>query len=521
MIHSISTLKKEWDEFKRLRNAETYPNIKIEQSRTAIYAGNEVKIYIPTPTGFDAHLDNSFVRCIMGPYGSGKSTWAINEMVRRACDMPKWSYGGRRRSRWAVVRNTTGELVSTTLQTWLGWFDSLGDIYKRQKPILTYEHTFNDGHGIVELEILFMPLDKPEQVRKIKSLELTGAYINEMCEVPKAVLEHMTGRVGRYPSREQCPEPYWHGIIGDTNAPDSDHWIPKDFETKRISGYRLFKQPPALLKDSHGDWIVNQDADNVKNLPSDDYYLKLAGGKSQEFIKVFCLGQYGTVGTGKLVYPEFNPDLHAVEHLEAIQGEPLYIGWDFGLTPACVVCQLSARGQLRVLKEYVAEDMGIRTFAEAVVIPGLKRDFPYCKVGKSVGDPAGMARSDIMEEMSCIGELCSLGIETVAAQTNDIDPRLGSVRFFLNRMVDGKPCFVLDKTQCPMLFKGFVKDYVYNRIAVVGEERYKDKPNKNMASHSMDALGYDCLELASDRVAKEKMGDHKPVDMWNPVMRTM
>ena len=90
---------------------------------------------------------------------------------------------------------------------------------------------------------------------------------------------------------------------------------------------------------------------------------------------------------------------------------------------------------------------------------------------------------------------------------------------FLNKMIDGKPGLVLDRRQCPTLYKGFVKDYIYMRVAVSGEERYKDKPHKNMASHPMDALGYDCLELASDHITKDKMGNEKPVDMYNPVMR--
>jgi hypothetical protein len=220
------------------------------------------------------------------------------------------------------------------------------------------------------------------------------------------------------------------------------------------------------------------------------------------------------------VYPEFNSDLHAVDSLEAIQGNELILGWDFGLTPACVVLQLTARGQLLVLKEYVGDGMGIRTFADSIVIPSLLKDFPYCKVGElSIADPAGNARNEIMEEMSCIGELNSLGIPTRSARTNDIDPRLGSVRYFLNKMVDGKPGFLLDRRNCPQLFKGFVKDYVYARLAVSGEERYKDKPNKNMSSHPMDALGYAALEIASDRITADKMGEKKKVDMFNPVAR--
>ena len=64
-----------------------------------------------------------------------------------------------------------------------------------------------------------------------------------------------------------------------------------------------------------------------------------------------------------------------------------------------------------------------------------------------------------------------------------------------------------------------MKDYVYARVAVSGEERYKDKPNKNMSSHPMDALGYGCLEIASDRITQDKISEQKHENMFNPVMR--
>jgi len=513
---TASSLAKRLEDIEDSRRKGSLRHVTINNQRMVINGLEQDKIYVPTATGSLAHSDDSFVRIIMGPYGSGKSTWAACEIVKRACEVPVW-HSGRRRSRWGIVRNTSGELSTTTLATWLAWFEDLGDVRKRQKPIMTYEHTFNDGHGIVELELLFIALDRPEDVRKIKSLELTGCYINELSEVPKAALAHMKGRVNRYPSKAFCQEPYWSGIIADTNPPEDDHWIYKDFEEQTFEHHKLFKQPPGLIRND-GRWQRNPLADNADHLPG-NYYEMLAEGQSQEFIKVFCLGEYGSVGFGKRVYPEFNPDFHAVESLSAIQGEQLILGWDFGLTPACVVMQLSPRGQLLVLKEYVADGMGIRSFADSIVIPGLLKDFPYCKVGMSIADPAGNNRSEIIEEMSCIGELSSLGIQTRGARTNDIDPRLGSVRYFLNKFVDGKPGFVLDRRNCPTLFKGFVKDYVYARVAVSGEERYKDKPNKNMASHPMDALGYGCLEIASDRIAMDKMGDKTPIDYMNPVMR--
>ena len=100
-----------------------------------------------------------------------------------------------------------------------------------------------------------------------------------------------------------------------------------------------------LKNEDNSKWIRNPIADNASHLP-DDYYLKLADGQSQEFINVFCFGFGGLLVLVKCVYPEFNSDLHAVEDIEAIQGEPLFLAFDFGLTPACIVAQVSARGQV-------------------------------------------------------------------------------------------------------------------------------------------------------------------------------
>ncbi len=514
---TLSELKAYRDDLMQKRNSVRNQHINFTDEETIIYATERNKIYVPTTTGDLAHNDDSFVRLIMGPYGSGKSTWCINEIVRRTCNMPYW-YKGRRRAKWAIVRNTSGELYSTTLQTWLTWFGELGDIRKRQKPLLTYEHTFNDGRGVIELELIFIALDREEDLRKIKSLEVTGAYINELSEVPQGALSHFKGRVNhRYPSRAFCDLPYWSGIICDSNPPSTDHWIFKDFELKVLESYKIFKQPPGLIRDANGKWFQNINCDNANNL-ANDYYTKLAEGQTEDFIKVFCLGEYGSVGFGKRVYPEFNSDIHAVDRITAIQGDPIHLGWDFGLTPACIVVQVSPRGQVRVLKEYQGEDMGIRTFANNIVIPGLQRDFPYNKIGISRGDPSGVAGDDIMEELSCIGELCSSGINTHPANTNDLEPRIGSVRYFLNTMIDGQPALIVSREGCPGLIKGFIKDYIYKRISVGGEERYKEVPHKNMASHKQDGLQYILLEFATSKILADKAPVNK-VDMFNPTFR--
>jgi len=502
-------------------NRRTSKHITFEPTRTVIHASDKDKIYLPSPTGKRFAESSGFVDLVMGPYGSGKSTMCVQRIVSSTCSMPAW-YNGRRKSRWAIVRNTAGELESTTLKTWLNWFDGLGDIKRRKKPLLVYEHQFNDGNGIVELELIFIALDRPDDVRKIKSLELTGVYLNELSELPQNVLSHFKGRVnGRYPNRTLCPGAYWSGIIADTNPPDEDHWIYHDFESSASPSYTVFHQPSGLLedegglvKDDGGNYVQSPLADNAEHLAG-DYYPRLAEKQSEGFIKVYCCGRYGLVESGKRVYSEFNYDLHSVPKLEATQGEVLYLGWDFGLTPACVVVQLTARGQIKVLKEYVAEDIGIRSFAQSIVIPRLAVDFPYCKVGGSEGDPSGAKGDEIMEELSCIGELNVLGIPTLSASTNDPSVRINSVRYFLNGMVDGKPRFLISREDCPVLVKGFMSGYHYKRVSISGDERYRDKPDKNKYSHPHDALQYALMKFAG----QNNDGDKPKVDMFNPVFR--
>ena len=125
--------------------------------------------YVPSRTGLAFHNDDSFVRLLIGAYGSGKSTICCAEILFRALMMPE-STDGVRKSRWAIVRNTYGDLEATSLKTWLEWFATLGAIKRRLSPRLNYVHTFNDGYGSIELELMFIALDRPDDIRKLKSL---------------------------------------------------------------------------------------------------------------------------------------------------------------------------------------------------------------------------------------------------------------------------------------------------------------------------------------------------------------
>ena len=189
------------------------------------------------------------------------------------------------------------------------------------------------------------------------------------------------------------------------------------------------------------------------------------------------------------------------------------VGWDFGLTPACVFAQISPRGQLLVLDELTSRDMGIRQFATNVVRPFIAANFGGLDL-LSVGDPAGQQRAQT-DERTCFDVLKELGLPTMPARSNAFMARREAVAGFLGRMVDGKPGFLLSPS-CKALRKGFLGRYHYPRLMTSLAATYKDTPEKNEFSHVHDALQYAAL-LAEGGQAKRsgvaaKRRRHMPAD---------
>lgn len=429
------------------------------------------------------HQSDAFVRGLMGPVGSSKSTACCVELFLRACEQPP--DGKIRRSRWAILRNTYPELKSTTIKTWQEWFPFAQ--MKWDSPISSrIAVRLPDGTSL-EMETYFLALERPEDVGKLKSLELTGGWMNEAGEMAKGVFDMLTQRVGRYPSKKRGG-PKWSGVIMDTNPPDDDSWYYRLAETETPEGWAFFKQPGGL-KEVNGEFVKNPEAENIENLPNGyEYYLRQVGGKSKDWVRVFLCGQYGAIISGKPVYPEYNDDIHCKE-IKPYKGIPLILGFDFGLTPSCSICQLSPKGQFLVLDELVAEDMGIQQFARDVVVPHLSMNYSGFTF-QGVGDPSGMSRKDT-DEKTCFMELAEQKIPCVPAASNNFTARREAVAKYLTKMTGGQPGFLIDP-KADKNRRGHRGRYQFNRIQVSGE-RFRDVPDKNEFSHPCEATQYAAL----------------------------
>ena len=460
------------------------------------------KIYNAERTISEFHHCNSFVRGVMGPVGSGKSVGCCMEILARAARQRPNS-DGIRKSRWAIIRNTYGELKTTTIKTWQDWVGSDVCPIVYDSPIRGLAIIPQGDGTVVNLEVLFIALDRPEHVKKLLSLELTGGWINEAREVPKAILDGLTSRVGRYPNISDGGAS-WSGVIMDTNPCDDDHWWYRLAEEETPQGWTFFQQPPALTKHPTAGYVANPHAENICNhVKGYNYYLDMLPGKTEEWIKVYVLGQYGNVMEGKVCYPEYNDDLHCAKgDLYPISNLPLVIGFDFGLTPACIIGQMTARGGLRLLDEIVTQDMGIKQFMRDIFMPKITTEFkPFYDEGNIyiVGDPAGGQRAQADATMTCFDEIAKFGFDCEPGDTNAFIPRREAVAAFLTRITDGIPSFQMSP-KCKILRRGFLGGYHYARVQVQGDERYKDEPDKNQYSHIQDALQYLAMRVTRGNI---------------------
>jgi hypothetical protein len=453
-------------------------------------------------------LSSAPVAVICGPVGSGKS---------KACNLKLWAIAnnqkpgpdGIRRTRMAVVRTTYPELRTTTIRTWLDTFPEriYGPLKWTQPPSQTVRW------GDVEMQTDFLALDKLEDVQKLRSGEFTAFYVNELQFLIKELFDEMTSRAGRYPAIKDGG-PSWHGVIADMNMPDQDHWIalmrgmvpwpegmPEDERTALTwpPAWSFFEQPPALVeaRDANGSVIGYNDnpaAENTKWLPK-DYYGGLIAGKSRAFIKSRVLNQIALVVDGSPVWPAFRRELHvARDMLHAVPGHQIWIGADFGRSPAVVFGQ-SVNNRVIVLDEMSGHNISAVSFA-----PQVKRRLEQKYSGHSFvayGDPKGQDKTQ-SDERTAYDVFRSHGIDMKPApvKMNLIETRISAVDYVLQQLYDGRPRLCISPN-CRTLIAGLEGGYCYERRQRSTE--IKTEPAKNRFSHLADALQYLCLAMGEGR----------------------
>lgn len=494
--------------------------------KAATQAPREPIVFEPDGAILSAFLmSNGDFDLIQGPIGSGKTDCALMRLFRHASEQPV-QRDGRRRSRFAIVRQTFPELKTTTIRSFTELFPegneaSGGFGTMQMSPPFTYYMS----HGDIEAEFIFLALDKEDDVKKLRSLQLTGIYFNETQYIPLLMITEGLSRCGRYPPVKNggCN---WSGGIADMNAPESLHWAPIMFgkapmpdhftpdevrRHQRPAEWQMFIQPPALLvldddlkrsglkalnPGDDVEYCVNPQAENLRWLRP-DYYPKKINGVTTQWIDANCRNIAASIMRGKAVHPLFRGESERNSHVAAgpIKFNPeleLFVGLDFGLTPAAVFGQ-TFRGRVLIIGELYAEDVGAVTFAP-MVKEYLLRKFPGVDPSrvKFYGDPGGDIRGQA-EEKTAFDIFRQHGMPVMRAPGANrfVGPggRREVVDNLLTRQVDGYQALLVSP-ECRMLCAGFSGGYQFKVTNSSFGKFTSSDIVKNAYSHPCEAAGY-------------------------------
>lgn len=429
--------------------------------------------YTPVKTIELFHKSGAQIRCIVGPVGSGKTVGAAWEILYYIPMFLRSEYDIRK-TRWVVVRNTYSQLQDTTQKTIFEWFPFGTYFSQERRYVLSYP-----DKGI-EIELLFRSCDQPRDMKKFKSLELTGYWIDESIEVDEGIKRMLKNRIGRYPRMS----PVRFGIE-TTNPPDVDDPTYSMFEWKT---YVPGPPPPRRFLAKHeGFW--QEPYENEVNLRP-GYYddMREDYRDSPDWISRYIEGKPGILQEGKPVYSNYRHDEHEVDGLEWY-GNPLFIGLDHsGNLPAAVVVEPLANRVAHVLMEFWTERLGIVDFGH-LFMTELRKKFPGAVIGAIWGDPAGSQQYSRKEggftsNSKLLQDECGIDV-----QPSEQNP---TVRIQAVEQMLARSNAVRIDSSCRRLIAGFMGGYVYPEYM---GGRFGEKPIKNRYSHVHDALQYVFVKL--------------------------
>jgi len=258
--------------------------------------------YTPPATCRRFMKSDAFMRLIAGPVGSGKTTACLFELFRRACEQEP-AQDGIRYTRFAIVRQTLKQLKDTVLKDIISWLDQVAR-YKVSDSTIYIEF------GDVKSEWLLIPLDDPEDQRRLLSMQLTGAWLSECIEMDFSIISPLAGRVGRYPAAN-LGGASWFGLIADTNMPsEGSDW--HKYMTEPPPDAQIFIQPGGLEEEAENlEWLL-QTPETLQLAPDDpkrrdqgrEYYRRFVRSNSPDWCKRYVHAKFGDDPSGTAVFRE-------------------------------------------------------------------------------------------------------------------------------------------------------------------------------------------------------------------------
>lgn len=501
-------------------DADQKSQLDIEQARKFSEAWDETEVdeirfdLNDYPTLLAAAISDAYVRTVRGPAGSAKTSWAFVELLRRAAEQAPGA-DGVRRTKWLIGRLTYQVLLSSTLVSAKKTLGSHFRVREAIPPSVRGQFDLEDGTKI-DTVFEFVSLDGDDAFKKLLGFEPTGGFLDEVSEIPEAIVHAVIRRLGRYPSGK-LGKPTWVGLIMTTNGPIEGHWLHKwelgenretldglEEEMRGQTGsarpyLHCFAQPPALLRPgAEGEkWKPNPAAENVQHLPGKYvYYYNMLLDSDDAKIKAFVEGDFAPLKKGKVVFPRFQTRIHVVPFadFQPPAGTPIGLSFDFGRTPVCGVFVETASGRLVMIEEVMGEDIAIEGLVREKLRPLLARGYRTSPIAWVTGDPSGDDGRDNVDT-SPYQVLRDLKFNILSPGSNRLEPRLEAVNHRLSRIdTMGYPMLQI-RSNCTFTIESLGRNYIYEQVSQTNDT-VKDLPTKshtNWASDLADMVQYACL----------------------------
>ena len=440
--------------------------------------------------------EDLFYSWIVGPVGSGKSTANFFKLAHMAKLQAK-SEDGISHTRAVIVRNTLPQLKDTTLNTWGYWFrEGPAGKWNATDKIFTLQMRAVAGGPIVaECEVLFRPLDTEDDVTRVLSLDINFAIVDEFVQIPRKIIDALSGRLGRYRAPNWAKPSVW-GMWGASNPSTEDNWWHHYLHSELPQNARYFLQPSGL----------SPEAENLENLPK-NYYTNLIVGKSETWIKQYVAAEWGFSTSGQPVTPGFKADVHVAQApLLYNPLRALIVSLDPGIKgSAMLLGQEDHDGRLYILHELIQSGYGAERLISERLRPLLAERFPGARI-RITGDPAAANRSQSDEKTVVSVFKKVFGRENVDIETNNRFPlRLDAMDYYFEKLIDGRPALQIDPTYCPVLIRALKGGWRY-KVDTKSESIRGSDPEDNQYTHPGDTFGYFCRFFRRQGVRNEQYG---------------
>ncbi len=384
---------------------------------------------------------------------------------------------------WIIVRDTWVNLEGTTQKEFFEWFWDYGTYKASTKTFTWRAEGMNNGKkwGTVR----FMGLDDAKDAHSLQSLPIAGFGMDEPAPaaesggIAEEIFDVALSRL------RQKNMNYYAAKLAQNN-PDENHW-----------SYRRFVDPgtPPTPKEllpqqqDSGFTLWHTDIpENLQNLPPGYYEsLRTKWAHRPDFVKRFVDGQFGFIGKGTKVTPEWNDSIHLATGLAPVPGVELVLLWDFGLNPTCIITQVTPMGYWNFIESHVGDGIGVEELIEDRVKPTLRANYPRKVKLRHIGDPAGKNREQSSSQRTAVKHLTKeLGGRWYDGPIQ-IHERIDPLRAVLRKTHGGRGVVQVDRHKAKEVYLALRGGWHYH-VARTG--MVSQNPEKDEHSHPGDAAGY-------------------------------